>query len=142
MNLDKLLIVFRGASGSGKSTFAKYIASLSIENNQSTTVCSADNYFLIGGRYCFDAKQLGAAHKYCFDTFLKALENQDNLIILDNTNTRESEINPYIDKAREFGYTIFSVVIENRNETKNVHNVPEETLNKQAERLKNSLKLI
>lgn len=142
MNYTKTLLILRHVSGAGASTFAKYVASLSVENGQTTTICSADNYFMLGGKYCFDAKQLGAAHKYCFDMFLEALKNQDNLIILDNTNTRESEINPYIDKAREFEYTIFSVVIENRNETKNVHNVPEETLNKQAERLKNSLKLI
>jgi hypothetical protein len=35
---------------------------------------------------------------------------------------------PYYKMAEEFGYTVFSIIVENRHGGENVHNVPEATL--------------
>ena len=51
------------------------------------------------------------------------------------------EIQPYIDMAEEFGYSVFSLVIENRHGNDSVHSVPQETRDAQERRLRNSLKL-
>ena len=49
---------------------------------------------------------------------------------------------PYLDLAEKYGYTVFTVIVEKRHENKDVHNVPQETRQKQAERLYKSIKLI
>jgi hypothetical protein len=43
----------------------------------------------------------------------------------------------YYDLATEYGYTVFSLVVENRHNGVNVHNVPEEVL----ESMKNRFEL-
>lgn len=49
---------------------------------------------------------------------------------------------PYLDIAEKYGYTVFTVVVEKRHDNSDVHNVPQETRQKQAERLSKSIKLI
>jgi hypothetical protein len=61
-------------------------------------------------------------------------------IIVANTSTTARELKPYYDLALKYGYQVFSVIVENRHEGKNIHNVPEETLQKMAERF--SIKLL
>lgn len=55
-------------------------------------------------------------------------------IVIANTNTTEREMHPYMDLARQFGYKVFSVVVENRHGGTNVHNVPDATLEKMKSR--------
>jgi len=61
-------------------------------------------------------------------------------IVVANTNTTEREMQPYYDLARQFGYTVYSVIIENRHGSKNIHDVPEATLEKMVNRF--DIKLI
>lgn len=49
-------------------------------------------------------------------------------VIIANTNVTERSMQPYFDMAEEFGYKTFSVVLENRHGNKNIHNVPDATL--------------
>ena len=49
---------------------------------------------------------------------------------------------PYIDMAEEYGYTVFRIIVENTHGNTDVHGVPEEVKQKQAQRLRNSLKLM
>lgn len=138
----KSIYILRSISGAGKSTLANQLRLIAFTAKISSEICSADHFFCNeDGDYCFDANRLGEAHKLCKQKFLTALENKINLIIIDNTNCTESELNFYIEHGREKGYTVFSLIIENRNNTKNIHNVPEITLEKQELKLKNSLKL-
>lgn len=149
LDFNKVIIVLRGVSGSGKSSVAEYLAELyrigsdgkSGDSTQRCVVCTADDYFLVNGEYKFDFTKLGQAHAQCLSKFEKALIDKIELVIVANTNTKESEINPYIKLARASGYTVLSLVVENRHANKSIHSVPEETLTKQAENLKNSLKL-
>jgi len=58
-------------------------------------------------------------------------------IAVANTFTQEWEMKAYYDLAKEYGYTVFSLVVENRHNGVNVHNVPEEVL----ESMKNRFEL-
>ena len=62
------------------------------------------------------------------------MEKSAERIVIANTSTTEKELRPYYDLARQFEYTIYSVVIENRHNGVNVHDVPEATLDKMRNR--------
>jgi hypothetical protein len=51
-----------------------------------------------------------------------------------NTFTQEWEMQPYYDLAKEYGYMVFSIIVENRHGGKNVHNVPEDKINQMRDR--------
>jgi hypothetical protein len=131
----KNLILLRGLPGSGKSTFAKTMWSEYV-------VCEADDYFVDEetGEYKFNARDLPKAHNWCkfrVETFMKDNQVNDQFyenIVVSNTFTQEWEMKPYIDLANQYGYTIFTIVVENRHGNSNVHNVPEETINKMKNR--------
>jgi predicted kinase len=136
----KTVVILRGTSGSGKSTFADYLAGLS--HLQGATICCADDYMLENGEYKFSVDKLDMAHTKCKKKFLSALIHDIPLVIVANTNTRLNEIQFYLDVAKIHGYTVFSLVVENRADTQSVHNVPQQTLERQCENLRQNLKLI
>lgn len=130
----KTLTLVRGTSGSGKSTFVEEICPLQSH-------FEADMYFMNDNKYEFDALKLKEAHRWC----LNRVEDQMVLgynIVVSNTFTTEWEMKPYLDLAEKYGYTVFTIVVENRHGNKDIHNVPQETRKKQAERLSKSIKLI
>jgi uridine kinase len=150
MNLNRVVILIRGVSGSSKSTFASYIKSLynwaldgkSTDSDQDCYVCCADDYMMEDGKYLFKPEKLGFAHKSCQDKFVKALENNIELIIVANTSSSNKELSFYVDKSREFSYSLFSIVMEKRFDGgDNGHNVPVASLEKQEKNIKESLKL-
>lgn len=130
------LIILKGVSGGGKSTFANLIA-------YPCCVCTADDFFVDKeGNYNFNVNQLGLAHKSCQAKFDDALKDDviTNIVIA-NTNTKPSDYKYYVDKAEKAGLNIFYVVLENRHGNKDVHNVPEETLQRQEKSIRDNLKL-
>ena len=46
---------------------------------------------------------------------------------------------PYYEMAEKYGYVVFSVIVENRHGGKNVHGVPEATLDNMRKRFEFSL---
>lgn len=132
-----IAIILRSRSGAGKSTLARSLASLA----SGAVICEADQFFVnpIDGTYSFDANKLAAAHHYCRSKFEQALKNKAPLVVVANTNTTTREYKFYLDKARECGYITHVVVVENVHNTKNVHNVPEEVLERQATNLRQSI---
>ena len=138
MNPNKIAIILRGVSGSGKSSFAEYLR----RSSGFAWICTADDFFSKTGDYLFEAEKLGEAHEYCRDKFEKGLKMTYSPVICANTNATETECKVYFDLAKKYGYEVFSLVVENRHGNKNLHNVPEHVLKKQEARLKNSLKLI
>lgn len=116
--MDKVLYIVRGVPGSGKSTFAKQLTS---------NVFEADQYFLDSeGNYNFDFTKIKDAHKDCQDNVRSAMQSSISKIAVSNTFTQEWEMKVYFDLAKEFGYKVFSLVVENRHGGTNVHNVPED----------------
>lgn len=149
---NRLLLVLRGVPGCGKSSFAKYLeclvqsaedGKLLCQEGNGCTICSADNFFTEKyGYYNWNAAEIGVAHNYCRTKCENAMNDGIELIIIDNVNAKVSDFSFYIDKAKEYGYSYTSLVVENRNETKNIHGVNEKTLIKQELSIRNSLKLL
>jgi len=125
--MEKSLIIVRGISGSGKSTFADLMA----ENKY--PVLSADMYFINDKtkKYEFDASKLSDAHQWCNEHTEAYMIEHTPKIFVANTFTTEWELKSYFKLAKKYNYTVFSIVVENRNNTVNVHNVTAETLAKQ-----------
>jgi predicted kinase len=137
--MDKVLILLRGLPGSGKTSFANLIWA-------SQVICEADQFFYDKeGNYNFDATKLGHAHKACqekVETFMKDNQNNHQFypeIVVSNTSTTEKELQPYLDLALKYGYTVVSLIIENFHNGKSVHNVPDEKLEQMRNRF--SIKL-
>lgn len=132
----KVMFLLRGLPGSGKSTFAKFLK----ESNPGCVQFEADMFWYeIGnGEYAFDASRLGEAHAWCESRVDKAM-SFGLPVIVSNTLTTEKELKPYYEMANKYGYTVYSLVVENRHGGKNIHNVPEATLDKMEKRF--SLKL-
>jgi predicted kinase len=136
MNYKRLILV-RGISGSGKSTFC-----MSVWHSETSAWFEADHYFYNeDGEYNFDASKLNEAHTACQDGVRKAMTQEQEIIYVSNTFTTEEELEPYFEMAKEYDYNVTSLIIENRNNTKSVHDVPEATLQKQEQRLRGSIKL-
>ena len=139
----KQLILLRGLPGSGKSTLAKQLSKGSGEG-----MVEADQYFTdSNGNYNFDASKLKEAHQWCQDqvdimmrvgyprfSLPDYLNEPLEKIVVSNTFTQEWEMKPYYELAEKYGYTVFSLVVENRHGGVNTHGVPDETLDKMENR--------
>jgi predicted ABC-type ATPase len=113
------LVIIRGTSGSGKSTFAEFLKSLGSFGYHFET----DNYFYVDGAYKFDPKKLGENHGKCFADFQKAINNNDGNIILSNTCVAKWEFQKYKDYAESKGFRVFVIVMSQQ--FQNTHGVPE-----------------
>ena len=122
----KDLVILRGIPGSGKSSFAELLGTKAI--------CTADDYHVRDGVYDWKPKNIKIAHEWCQRKCRRFMENDVNKIVIANTNTTVKELQPYMDMANRFGYKIYSVIVENRHGSKNVHDVPEATLLKMKNR--------
>lgn len=126
MKKSKDLIILRGISGSGKSTFAKLLGK---------AICSADDYFVsINGEYLWKEEDLGKAHRWCTKKSEMFMERNISPIIISNTCVKARDLKPYTKLAEKYGYRVFSVIVENRHNGINTHNVPEEVLNQQRQK--------
>jgi len=116
---DKTLILLRGVPNSGKSTFAKIIGGLNFE---------ADNYFMIDEVYQYIPSKIKDAHRYCQESVEANMKRGENKIVVSNTFTQEWEMEPYFEMAKQYGYKVFSLIVENRHGNVNNHNVPQDKI--------------
>ena len=128
--MAKELFLLRGLPGSGKSTLAAQLGGSLVE---------ADRYFMQYGDYKFDASKLKEAHSWCREQVGKWMEVDNagydvDRIVVSNTFTQEWEMKPYYELAEKYGYRVYSIVVENRHGGKNVHNVPDEAIDKMRKR--------
>lgn len=125
------LYLIRGVPGSGKSTFANTLLDAAIVS----AVLEADKHFIdyITGEYKFDASQLGVAHTRCKQRCTEYLM-EGYSVAVSNTSTTEKEVLPYKEIADRLGAKFVSIIVENRHEGKNVHNVPEEKIQQMKQR--------
>ena len=134
--MEKILYIVRGIPGSGKSTFAKTLGGIHIE---------ADQYFVdVDGNYNFDGGKIKLAHEYCraqTEAWMRTDGTQVNVdrIVVSNTFTQEWEIKPYFELAKEYGYKVFTIIVENRHDGKNVHEVPEDKIQMMKDRFEVNL---
>lgn len=129
------LILMRGYPGSGKSYLAKE------KQGELGKICSADDFFMVGGEYQWKPHLLKDAHAQCREKAQSYMQDGAKLVIIDNTNMTYADMKPYIDMADQYGYTIeFAYpsqvwswdVVECA--VRNVHKVPLESIQKMAAR--------
>ena len=104
---DKSLIILRGVSSSGKTSFSKLLKSLNVE----CVEVSADDYFYSNydgsnpdGNYKFNPEKLGSAHGECRRKFQKAVDSGAKCVIVSNTNVEKSHWEFYEEYGKEKGY--------------------------------------
>lgn len=121
----KVLYITRGLPGSGKSTFAQSLDCPFVE---------ADMYFDHNGEYKFDPTKLRDAHNWCRNKVRDWMMVNTPKIAVSNTFTQNWEMETYYELAKEFGYNVFSVIVENRHGGTNTHNVSEQTIQTMKDR--------
>ena len=122
----KELYLLRGLPGSGKSTLAKSISDVHYE---------ADMYFVnADGEYVFNPALLKDAHKWCQIMARIAMEYNTPKVVVSNTFTQEWEMEAYYKLAEDYGYVVFSLVVENRHDGINEHGVPFDKLEQMKNR--------
>jgi predicted kinase len=121
----KELFLLRGLPGAGKSTLSVSIGGTHLE---------ADMYHVNkDGIYDWKPEKVKDAHEWCQFECGRAME-WGLKVIVSNTFTQEWEMEAYYILAEELGYTVFSLIVENRHGGVNEHNVPEETMAAMKER--------
>lgn len=126
------LIILRGISGSGKSTYAR-----KIKSDLPIVIVSADDHFMKDGEYIFNPAELPEAHRKCFmncDDYLDAEFD----VIVDNTNTSLWEISPYMMLAQKHRASVEIVRVDCDPKVaaaRNTHGVPEGAVHAMAKRM-------
>lgn len=127
------LILLRGVPGSGKSTLGNVI--LYSPSNNESHVLSADSYFLNeNGDYIFDPTKLREAHNDCQEKCAERMRLEFSKIVIANTFTQEWEMEKYYEMGERYRYRVHSVIVENRHDGLNVHNVPKDKLQQMKDR--------
>ena len=119
--MTKNLIIVRGIPGSGKSTVAEMLGK---------AICCADDFYMHDGEYKWVAEDIGKAHGWCQRKCRRFRKAQASQIVVANTSTTVREMQPYMDLARQFGYRVFTIIVETRHDGVSIHGVPEATLDK------------
>lgn len=134
--MPKELILLRGLPHAGKSTFASFLLNSLVYSDIGHTVnFEADQYFTDeDGNYSYDGMFIGDAHLECQRNTECAMIKNIGVIIVSNTFTREKELQPYLEMAKEFGYKTTVLIVEGRHGNKNQHLVPSETIDKMRNR--------
>lgn len=132
MENEKSLVLLRGLPGSGKSRLAKLLS-----ENGKYPVYAIDDYFENEqGQYTFDHRKNHLAYEACEQRTRKALHEGVEKIFIAHTFTLDWEMEPYLFLAKENGYSIYVITVENYHGNKNVHGIPEEQIMKMAEKYK------
>lgn len=127
------LILLRGISGSGKTTWSKKLRGF--------YPCSADYYMLVNGVYQFHPDKLPMAHTKC-QARVKRLLSEGQNVLVDNTNTRDSDLMVYIRMGLDAGAEVEVVTLlcdPQEAFQRNRHEVPLDTIRHQHENLVASL---
>lgn len=131
------VIILRGCSGSGKSTYTRGVPG-------DKKVFSADHFFEDGaGVYRFDASKLGEAHGKCLRDYNAAVVAGDPAtLIVDNTNPSAVDVAPYASLALAYGRELQVITVLCKPEiayARNTHAVPLKTVQAQYDRLVRSI---
>ena len=134
--MKPVLIIVRGVSGSGKSTFADFLSDNFRTNSYSDDLDNyprkfeADQWF-VDNDEPWNPRYLATAHEWCQAEVRKSLQ-AGYVTIVSNTTTTKKELDPYIKIATDLGVQYF-VLISDSNYN-NVHGVDDDKLRKQAQR--------
>lgn len=107
----KQLIIMQGFSGMGKSFVVECLTARYDAESVRYQVCSTDEFWYteVGGddqEYNFDMSRLGEAHKWNQRRANGFMRDGVPVVIIDNTNTKQQEAQPYINMAKANGYGV------------------------------------
>jgi predicted kinase len=109
----RVAYILRGLPGSGKSFLAKWIM-----NKTNGTIVSADHYFINkDGEYVFKKDLLENAHRECYENFKNCIDN-DDVVIVDNTNVNKHHYKHYCDYAKAHKFTVRIIEIPTVDQTR------------------------
>jgi tRNA uridine 5-carbamoylmethylation protein Kti12 len=103
------VILMRGMTGAGKSTYGEKRAEDLTKNGFSVVLFSADYFHMKQGKYCFDPLKIGEAHADCYRRYVEHVQRfsgptfYKKVAIVDNTNISSLEIAPYYQLANAYG---------------------------------------
>lgn len=134
----KNFYIVRGVSGSGKSTFSARFAALMNAPHLEADKLLYDEE----GVYQWTREAVTWAHKETYNTISSLMDENTPDIVLSDTSARPRDLKIYLDLAKEKGYLITCLVMEKHHNNPSLHDVSEETLEKQRQRIMGSMKLI
>jgi predicted kinase len=127
---SKNLFLLRGLPGCGKSTIARLIA-----DNDKHPVFSVDDYFTgPGGHYEFRYNENHKAYEACEKNVKEAMLSCKPKIFVHNTFTHIWEMEPYFKMAKEEGYQIHVMTVENYHGSDNIHGINTDQIRKMADK--------
>lgn len=131
----KKLFIVRGLPGSGKSTLAEFLVA-----GKDGIIIENDQYMYENGVYVWAQHKMKGAVKYVKDSLIKAVSENKEVIVISNVFCRSSVFNSYIEYAKQYGYDATVMIVENRNDTKSIHNVSDETIDSMSSNFEIKLK--
>jgi predicted kinase len=142
--MKRRVILMRGLPGCGKSEYIKKrfgsppsaaLAGGWLVDGGHVVVCSMDHFFIQpNGYYAFDRFQLGQAASFCHTQVLRCLKLGIETIIVDNTHSRNWEMELTRALADHFGYATEVVNLfdggctDEQLVARNTHGVPLEVI--------------
>jgi len=120
------MILIRGLPGSGKTTVARKMM-LDGFVNVEADMFFEDEY----DNYRFDPTRVGEAHKWCQEVTEEYMECGLDVVV-SNTFTQKWEMQPYMKLANKYDYIV--VIRVERGEYQNIHDVPQEVIEKMKAR--------
>lgn len=126
----KTLYIIRGLPGSGKSTLANIL----MDTGAIRRYWEADDFMVDPeGNYNFNPSNLAYCHSRCKNEVECDMRDGYNVAV-SNTFTTEKEMQPYLDMVEQYGYTVISLIVENRHGNKSVHGVPDDKMQQMRNR--------
>ncbi len=101
IKMSKIMILIKGLPGSGKSHLAREISKV----YRDCVICCADNLRPPDLKNPYPKDVLTASHKRCTDVAEEAAKKGVHVIVVDNSNLRQWEMQPYLNIAKEYNYT-------------------------------------
>lgn len=123
------LYLIRGVPGSGKSSFAMQLFNAGLIQN----IFEADDWMYEDGLYVFKPDKLSYSHRMCQSNTVESLI-EGRSVAVSNTSTTEKEVETYRRIAEECNANFVSLIVENRHDGANIHNVPEDKIQQMKQR--------